>query len=222
MDGWENLQALSPLMSSGATLLLITTFLLAVSRHLAGAVRLVAIQSAALAGLTALAAASTGEGHLYVAALLVLVVKAVIIPAFLFHLVRRIGPGAHVELALNTTWSLLLAGVLTVVAYRAAAPLGGTGPLAKGLLPVALALLMVGLLLMIARRLALMQVVGLLVMENGLFLTALAMASGLPLVVELGISFDVLLAAIIMGILVHQISDTFDSIDVDRMKSLRG
>lgn len=210
-----------PMVNAIAALLLGSAFLVVASRRLGIAVRLAAFQSFLLAALTAAAGRAVGETHMYLTALLVLGVKAVAIPAFLMHITRRIGAVQHLELAVNSTWSLIIAGILTMVAYRAAAPLALT-VLGRSLLPVALSLLMIGLFLMIGRRLALMQVVGLLVLENGLFLTALALANGLPLLVELGVSFDVLVAAMIMGVLLQQIKDTFDSLDVDRLKTLKG
>lgn len=210
-----------PLVNAVAACLLGSTFLVVASRRLGTAIRLVAFQSLLLAGLTATAGLATGESHMFIAALLVLAVKALAIPAFLMSITRRVGATQQLELSVNSTWSMIIAGALTLLCYRVAATMA-RAELARSLLPVALALLMIGLFLMIARRLALMQVVGLLVLENGLFLTALALANGLPLLVELGVSFDALVAGIIMGILLHQISATFDSLDVDRLRTLKG
>lgn len=210
-----------PLVNSIAACLLGSTFLVVASRRLGTAIRLAAFQSFLLAGLTAVAGVAMGHSHIFIAALLVLGVKALAIPAFLMYIMRKVGAVQQVELSVNSTWSLIIAGGLTLLCYRVAATMAGT-ELARSLLPVALALLMIGLFLMIARRLALMQVVGLLVLENGLFLTALALANGLPLLVELGVSFDALVAGIIMGVLMHQISNTFDSLDVERLKTLKG
>lgn len=211
-----------PLLNAVAALLLGTTFLLVAGRRLGSSVRLVAFQSLLIALLTALAGLATGDRGMILAALLVLAVKALTVPSFLFRIIRRIGADRQAELAVNTTWSLILSGGMAMVAYRAAARLATDDLLTRAILPVALTMLMTGLFVMISRRTALMQVVGLLVLENGLFLTALAMTEGMPLLVELGISFDLLVAGIILGVLVYRIHDTFDSIDVNHLRTLRG
>jgi len=85
-----------------------------------------------------------------------------------------------------------------------------------------LSLVLIGFFLMINRRQALTQVLALLTMENGLFLAAIALTHGMPLVVELGIFFDVLVGVIVLGILVYRLRETFDSIDVSQMQDLKG
>jgi hydrogenase-4 component E len=75
---------------------------------------------------------------------------------------------------------------------------------------------------MISRRKAFMQVLALLCLENGLFLAAISLTYGMPLIVELGIFFDLLVAVMVLGILVYRIQETFDSMDVSRLSRLRG
>jgi hydrogenase-4 component E len=75
---------------------------------------------------------------------------------------------------------------------------------------------------MLSRIKAIMQIVGLLLMENGIFLIALGLVENVPLMVELGITFDILVAAIVMGTFVYKIGQTFESIDVDDLKFLKG
>ena len=81
---------------------------------------------------------------------------------------------------------------------------------------------LIGFFTTLNRRKALTQVLGLLSMENGLFLAAISLMYGMPLVVELGIFFDVLLAVMVLGILVYRIGETFDSMDVSKLRRLRG
>ena len=76
--------------------------------------------------------------------------------------------------------------------------------------------------MMISRRKAFMQVLALLCLENGLFLAAISLTYGMPLIVELGIFFDLLVAVMVLGILVYRIQETFDSMDVSRLSRLRG
>jgi hydrogenase-4 component E len=87
---------------------------------------------------------------------------------------------------------------------------------------VAIAVFLIGFFMMVNRRKALTQVLALLCLENGLFLAAISLTYGMPLLVELGIFFDLLVAVMVLGILVYRIRGTFDSMDVSRLTRLRG
>ncbi|HEX7627473.1 MAG TPA: hypothetical protein VF354_00945, partial [Candidatus Methanoperedens sp.] len=89
-------------------------------------------------------------------------------------------------------------------------------------LSASMSLVSIGLFIMISRKKALMQMLGILIMENGLFLGAISLTNGMPLLVELGIFFDVLIGVLIMGILIFRINKTFESIDTDLLKTLIG
>jgi hydrogenase-4 membrane subunit HyfE len=84
------------------------------------------------------------------------------------------------------------------------------------------AMLLIGLLVMTTRKLALMQIAGFIIMENGLFLTGVGTTIGMPLVVELGIFLDMLIGVLIMGMLVFRINRNFDSINTEKLRNLRG
>jgi hydrogenase-4 component E len=75
---------------------------------------------------------------------------------------------------------------------------------------------------MVTRRKAITQILAFLTIENAVFLVAVGVTTGMPLIVELGISFDVILAVLILGILVHRIVDRFESMDVSRLSNLKG
>jgi hydrogenase-4 component E len=87
---------------------------------------------------------------------------------------------------------------------------------------VALSMVLIGLFLMVTRRKAITQILALLTVENAVFLVAVGATSGMPLVVELGISFDVILAVLVLGVLVHRIVDRFESMDTSRLSNLWG
>ena len=91
----------------------------------------------------------------------------------------------------------------------------------RGGIPLALATVFVGLLIIVSRRSALTQIVGFLVLENGIALLAILATFGVPLIVELGVFLDVLLGVLVMQVFVYRIRETFDTIDVDRLKELR-
>jgi hydrogenase-4 component E len=92
----------------------------------------------------------------------------------------------------------------------------------EDMLGAAVALVLTGCFLMVSRKRALTQVVGLLVLENGIFLAALTATSGMPLVIEIGIFFDLLMGVFLMGLFVFRIRDTFDHLDVSKLRRLRG
>ena len=90
------------------------------------------------------------------------------------------------------------------------------------LIGVALSMLLIGLFLMVTRKKAITQILALLTVENAVFLVAVGVTPGMPLVVELGIAFDVIVAVLLLGILVHRIVDRFESMDVSRLSKLKG
>jgi hydrogenase-4 component E len=89
-------------------------------------------------------------------------------------------------------------------------------------LAVAVSLFLIGFFMVVSRRKALMQVLALLSLENGLFLAAISLTYGMPMIVELGVFFDLLVAVMVLGILVYRIQETFDSMDVSKLSKLRG
>jgi hydrogenase-4 component E len=88
-------------------------------------------------------------------------------------------------------------------------------------LSVSIAVMLIGLFIMMTRKKALTQIVGLLTIENGVFLSGLSITYGMPLIVEVGIFFDILVAALILGVFVFRINQTFDSINVDALRRLK-
>jgi hypothetical protein len=127
------------------------------------------------------------------------------------------------NLAYPTNPVLLICLGLTVVGYRVSTGLAeGAAGAAHHVIGVSLSMLLMGLFLMVTRRKAVTQILALLTVENAVFLVALGATSGMPLVVELGISFDVIVAVLVLGILVHRIVDRFESMDVSRLSKLKG
>jgi hydrogenase-4 component E len=124
----------------------------------------------------------------------------------------------------NVPISLVIAGGLTLVGYVVAESFYRPDEpgLCHNALAVAISLFLIGFFNMINRRKALTQVLALLSLENGLFLAAISLTYGMPLIVELGVFFDVLVAAMVLGILIYRIRETFESMDVSRLRRLRG
>lgn len=210
-----------------AALVLVLQIAAVGQRWLVSGIRIFAVQSFLLAAIAAIIAYFNHASHIYVAAFLTLVLKAGLLPWLLEGLVEKIRIRREIEPLINAPLSILIAGCLTLVGYVVAASFyhpeetSGRGALGHNTLAVAIALFLIGFFTMLNRRKALTQVLGLLSLENGLFLTAISLTYGMPLVVELGIFFDVLVGVLVLGILVFRIREAFDSMDVSKLRKLR-
>jgi len=206
-----------------AALMLVVQLLIIAQRMLLTTIRLFAVQSFFLAGIAAVVAFFHNAGEGYVVAVLTLIGKVIFLPWLLDRQVRRIQIVQELEPLLNPTASMLVCGGLTLLGYSVARPFTSLERLGNNTLAVAITLVLTGFFLMISRRKALTQVLALLTVENGVMLAAVALTSyGMPLVVELGVFFDVLVAVMVLGILVYRIRDTFASMDTSKLSQLKG
>jgi hydrogenase-4 component E len=217
----------SELASQWNTLLaagmLVIQLLMVVQKMLLTTIRLFALQSLLLAAIAAIIAYFDNAVHVYVVAGLTVAGKVFFLPWLLNRLVRRIQIDQEIEPLLNSTSSMLLCGAFTLLGYIVARPFTSLDRLGNNTLAVAITLLLTGFFLMFNRRKAITQVLALLTVENGVMLAAVALTTyGMPLVVELGIFFDVLVAVMVLGILVYRIRETFASMDVAKLSQLKG
>lgn len=211
------------ILISCAAGMLVTGYLMVGQKALLTAIRLYGFQSLLLGVVAGTMAWSESRHELLITAALTIALKAIVIPLFLVRTVDRIGIKREIEPYLNVPASLLICLVLTVVGYRVSTGFAeGARSTSHHVIGVALALLLIGLFLMVTRRKAITQILGLLTVENAVFLVAIGATTGMPLIVELGISFDVILAVLILGVLVHRIVDRFESMDVSRLSDLKG
>ena len=203
-----------------AALVLFLSFaMLAQARLLAG-IHVFAWQGAVLAAATGLVAAG-GAPHLFISAALTLGLKALLIPWMLHRLVRRLELERHVEPLRHPALVLMAGAVLVIFSYWVVVPIERLELVTtRNILSLSLAVVLIGLLIMVTRRQAVTQVIGFMSMENGLFLAAVAATHGMPLVVELGVAFDVLVAAVLFGVFFLHISESIESLDVDRLNRL--
>lgn len=212
----------SQLVDLCAALLLLTCFAIVAQRRLSACVDLFALQSIFLAATAALVAFLTGIHHIYVAAALTVAIKVVVLPRILKKVIERLNVSRELQMNINVPAGLLVCGALVILAFYITQPIIPLGfLLTRDSLAIALAIVLIGFFTMIARKKAVTQVVGFLVMENGLFLGATAAAYGMPLIVELGVFFDVLVAGLIIGIYTHRIQDAFDSVDTSKLTVLK-
>jgi hydrogenase-4 component E len=185
-------------------------------------INLYAAQGFALACSTAIVAWATGQPHLYGSAALTLILKVALLPLLLHRLVRKLDVRWDVEGLLNIPTTMLIGIVLVVFAFNLAAPIEQlASTITRSTLGIAMASVMLAFLMMITRRKAIPQVIGFLAMENGLFFAATSATYGMPMVVELGIALDILVAMLILGVFFFQIREQFDSLDLKHMEKLK-
>jgi hydrogenase-4 component E len=160
--------------------------------------------------------------HLYVTAAIALVFKAIIVPVALHRIIVRLGIHREIETVVGVGFTMLigmgLVALSMVLMLRVTAE---ADPLAREDLAFALAVVLLGLLIMVTRRNAVGQVIGFMSMENGLVLAATG-AKGMPLVVEISIAFSILIAFIVIGIFLFRIRERFDTVDIHALDRFRG
>ena len=208
-------------LGSAAGVLLLSAVLMVWRSSLRAAVRLLAVQGTALGLLVAAIGVHGREPALLAVAVLVLALKAVALPLVLGRQTSP-GAGAHRDTPrIDSTAGLVAVTLLVTLAYLVSRPLIalGSGPAVRAV-PVGMAMVLIGFLLLVTRRRALSQLIGFLVLDNGIAAVAFLTAGGVPLVVELGASLDVLLVVLILHVLSGRIRVTHDSTDLDDLSEL--
>jgi hydrogenase-4 component E len=205
-----------------AALLLLIAFAMLSQRRILSLINLFALQGFVLSLSTFVVAYSTAQHHLYYSAGLTLLLKVLVLPWLLHRLIRKLNVRWDVETLINIPATMLVGIALVIFAFNLAAPIAQLAEgITRGLVGIALACVLLSLLMMLTRRKAVTQVVAFLSLENGLFFAATSATQGMPLVVELGIALDVLVATFIFGIFFFQIRETFDSLDITHMEKLK-
>ncbi|MFF4948644.1 hypothetical protein [Streptomyces chattanoogensis] len=204
-------------------------------RELAAIVRIFALQGIALAAIPLLLALHERRAGLVVVAVGIAVLRAGVLPYLMrralavsvpppgeeHHYEENVSEARETQPLVNVATSLLTAAALTLLAYAVARPLVALDPTpATRALPVGLAVVLIGFFALATRRRALSQVVGFLLLDNGITATAFLAASGVPLIVELGVSFDVLLAILVLQILTTRMRAAFGTTDIDDLREL--
>jgi hydrogenase-4 component E len=212
----------SQLSVLGSSLTLLFVFVLLGRRGVPAYVNAFAWQSIVLAGVTAVVAHYGQRSDLYWVAGLLVVVKGVGIPWLLRRMEQRFHAERELEPYVNTATSLVIAGLLVLLAYTISRPLVALSRLpTRAGMPLAMGLILVSLFVLVSRKKAITQVIGFLMLENGLALLAVLGTYGVPLIVELGVFLDVLMGFLVMQIFIYQIHETFESIDVEQLNRLR-
>ncbi len=203
-------------------LLLFTMLLILASGQLFRAIYAVAAQAVFLGVAGAVLAAATGSVDLWIIAGITILAKAMFLPWLLLRVVRRVQIPREIEAVVPMHVTLTLAAAIVVLAFHLNASLGPVRQAITGnALPVGITLILIGVLVMASRRKALVQMVGLFASENGIFFTAMAVSGGMPLIIEIGVILDVVLGALVMGILVLRVRSSVDA-DIADLESLKG
>lgn len=214
------------LVALSAGTLLLTSVLLVWRHALLASIRLLAVQGAALALLVAVIGLDEGHLELVGVAVLVLALKGVLIPAVLARGTALTGGGREDDPRMNPTSALVTVALLTSLGYLVSRPVidgvgvAVAGPSARAV-PVGLTMVLIGFLLLATRRRALSQLVGFLLLDNGVATVAFLTAAGVPLAVELGISLDVLLVVLILTVLTGRMHELFGDTNLDELTELR-
>lgn len=202
--------------------MLLLSFMLLYQRRVTAVINALAVQGAILAAAAAWQGNIQDAPQLYLTALVAFAAKAVLIPLALRVLLRRLAMDRTVDTAMGVGPSMMAGVALVALAIMVVLPITiGAQAIAREDLALALSVVLLGMLMMITRRNAILQVVGLMSLENGLILAAVGVA-GMPLVVELSTAALVLVVLVVAGVFVFQIRGRFDSVDVSVLEPHRG
>lgn len=219
MKNWIEAFSVIDFISVG---ILLTAIAINTLKRLESCVRAYTLNSWLLSLLTVVTAFMVGETHLYIASAVTLISKGVVIPLFLRKAVRQMKITHDVEPYISNALSLTASGILIVVVYASLKDGIFVTGFSRDVLQISIAVILIGLFIMITRRKAITQVIGLLFMENGLFLAGFSLTFGMPVLIELGVLFDMLMGVIILGFFAIQIKRVFTSSDLDRLTTLKG
>jgi len=202
--------------------MLVLSFVLLYQDRITAVLNAFALQAVALSLSVAWQAFIQDAPLLLVTAGVAFVVKGIVIPTALHRIVRRLGIHREIEEVISAGPTMLTGLGLVALSMMLVLPVGeNVSILAREDLAFALAVILLGLLMMITRRNAVTQIVGFMSVENGLVLAATG-AKGMPLVVEISVAFSILIAFIVFGVFVFRIRERFDTVDVSALDRHRG
>lgn len=210
------------LLNTFAALLLLSSFAMLSQRRVVTMVNLFALQGTLLGLATLLLAWRTGNNHLYISASITIALKALFLPWLLHRLIRRLGAYWDSEPLLNIPATMIVGLLIVIFAFGLAQPIARLATTStRSAIGIAVAVVLLAFLTMITRRKAMSQVVGFLSMENGLFFGAMSATYGMPMIIELGVALDILVAMLVLGVFFFQIREQFDSLDLHHLESLK-
>lgn len=199
---------------------LLTAFFLLTTARIPGAIRMVALQGALLSLFPWLAKGSLADWHVLFVVVTTFAIKAVAIPVLLFRSLREAEIGSVPLGSRGFYYSALAGGGIALLAFSLSLP-QAPAPFPPLVFPAALMMVLIGFLLLVTRNRAVMQVIGFLVLENGIFLFGITLVAEFPVTVEMGVLLDLLVGVFVMGIMIYHINRTFDHIDTQVLSTLK-
>ncbi|MGO9027925.1 MAG: hypothetical protein ACLQOZ_04750 [Acidimicrobiales bacterium] len=206
-------------LAAGAVLVCAVIVLWLTSVH--AAIRVVAVQGVALGTVAVILGVHQRDIGLIATAAVVLLLKGAVIP-FLLGRAGSEGPATRESRPLvNVPASLVASAILIVVAFLTARGIGRfVGTSAGALVPVGVATLLIGFFVLVTRRRPVFQIVGLLMVDNGIALVAFLSTAGVPFLIELGVSLDILLGVVVLTVLTRRLRTEFGDLDLDQLQEL--
>ncbi len=202
-------------------LFLLTAVAIVWRREVSALITLLMVQGLALAGIAALLASERGNVDAAAIAIAVGILKAGVIPWMLRRVLAQVPDARETRPLVNVSASLLAAAGLTLLAYAAARPLATIAPSAFArATQVGIAVALLGFFLAATRQRAISQIIGVLLVDNGIAAVAFLATGGVPLIVELGVSADLVLAVLVLQILSNRLHTTFGATDLDELREL--
>lgn len=190
-------------------------------RQVSSLITLLIVQGLALTGIAGLLAAQHRSPEAIGVVAVVGVLKAVVVPWMLRRVQHLVPDARETRPLVNVAASLLAAAGLTLLAYAAARPLVALAPSGSArATPVGLAVVLIGFFLTATRQRAISQIIGVLLIDNGIAAVAFLATGGVPLIVELGVSADLVLAVLVLQILTSRLHATFGPTDLDGLREL--
>lgn len=217
-------QLIYGLNALAAGLVLIAAFGMVTTRQVQGVVRFLVVQSLFVAASAFLIGFSRMSVDLFALGLIMIASKVITIPWVLRRtLPHDLYERREIDQVINIPASLLLALLLAIGAEFLVGPLvaASPDPVIHANLPIGMAGLLIGAYSLLARREAIPQLIGILAMENGAFFAGISIAPDLPLIAELAIAIDVILIAVVVGVLTRNIAQTVGTSEAAAMSELR-
>jgi hydrogenase-4 component E len=223
MNNFLTQEFTTPIISYFTVVLLLMSILITGSNRLKSIVKFYLLQSSCLVIITLIIGFSINNPETLRIAIITLLGKCIVIPLALNFVIDKSQANKEVVPIISPSTTVLIASALIAFVYGLSMTQNfGRIAYYPGLFNAAISIILIGLLIMISRKKALTQIIGLYVMENGIFALTLDTVFGMPFVVEMGISLDLFIGVLIMGVWTLRIKQSFDSIDVSKLSKLKG
>ncbi len=218
------MSSLEQLSSYAIGIALVVSILMSGCHRLETMVRLFIIQSLGLILVLLFAGLINNNPDIITFCVITFLAKCVLIPTILTFILQKIQINRQIETYIGLPTSMLICCVLTALIFEAVPNIGiekEIHVLSSGLLSSSISMIIIGLFIMMTRKKAFAQILGLYVMENGIFALTIDTIFEMPQVVEMGIFLNLLIGALVMGVWVYRIKQSFDTINVEEMKDLK-